>query len=489
MGNSAALEALLAVREDQSKRKMERKGEEVEEEKTSFNELRTFVQEKISNSKEYGQILYNALGHKEANEQLKTIIVQLLQTHNPPVPSSEMDSVRDKIYEDMAGLSFLRKYLDDSSVEEINIYGAGPEKVEIVKGGISIKLKTEYFKTPEEVIIIVKKMVRMGGMNIDLATPRVDSYMGGGTRISAMIAPVIREDQGAVASIRKQTKSNITRNDLIGSSTAMAEEFELIELCTRNSISGAVVGATGSGKTTLLNYVLADYVHESRGDARIYIIEESRELQLPQDAKAIYTAVVGAPTNVAASDLTKSALRFHPTFICCAEMRGAEALNAMTAAQTGHIVWSTFHASNCIEAYDRLLTMCKMSDTDISEHLLMENLVHAFPLIISTQQMRDHSRKITGIYEAERVDGVTVIGHYIYKLQIDRYDYDEAGNVTKIHGAHCRVGDLSDQKAQQIYDSCGQLEKVQKFARNGWQPASVHELGDNSDASRCHESF
>lgn len=488
MGYNAAQEALLAIQEDQTKRKLERTGDEVEEKSSSSSELLNYVQERISASPEYGRILYNALEHKEANDQLKIIIVKLLQKHNPPVKASEIDSFRDRIYEDMAGLSFLRKYLDDQTVEEINIFGAGPGKVEIVKNGKNTILKSEYFETPQDVIDIVKKMVRMGGMTIDLANPRVDSYMGGGTRISAMIAPVIREDQGAVASIRKQTASTITRSDLVVSGTAMAEEFELIELCTKNNISGAVVGATGSGKTTLLNYVMSEYVKEAKEDARVYIIEESREIQLPIDAKAIYTAVVGAPTNITASDLTKSALRFHPNFICCAEMRGEEALNAMTAGQTGHIVWSTFHASTCIEAYSRLLTMCKMSATDMSEQLLMKNLVHAFPLIISTQQMRDHSRKITGIYEAEGVDGVTVNGHYIYKMQISRYEYDEHDNVVKIHGAHCRVGDLSDDMAQRIYDNCGLLKEVKKFARKGWEPVSVQALGNN-DESRHFEIF
>ena len=256
----------------------------------------------------------------------------------------------------------------------------------------------------------------------------------------------------------------------------MDEEFEFIELCTRNKVSGALVGATGSGKTTLLNYIMSDYVESNKEAARVYIIEESRELQLPSDAKVIYTAVCGDGKNgteVTAPDLLKSALRFHPTFISCAEMRGEEAMNAMTAAQTGHIVWSTFHADNCVEAYQRLLTMCKMSGTDLSEHLLMRNLVSAFPIIISTQQLKDGTRKITGIYEAEGVDNVSVVGHYIYKMQISSYEYAPDGTVAHVHGIHARVGNMSDAMAQRIFDNCGQKELVQKFARPGWEPESL----------------
>jgi pilus assembly protein CpaF len=308
--------------------------------------------------------------------------------------------------------------------------------------------------------------------------PRVDSYIGGGTRVSAMIPPIVREDKGAVASFRKQTKAHISREMMVRSRMAMEEEFELLALCVQNKVSGAVVGATGSGKTTLLNFLMTDYVTNTKGTTRVYIIEESRELQLPDDARVFYTATCGdvkAGNFISAPDLLKSALRFHPTFISCAEMRGEEAMNAMTAAQTGHIVWSTFHADNCQDAYQRLLTMCKMSGTDLSENLLMRNLVHAFPIIVSSQQMKDGSRKITGIFEAEDVDGISVVGHYIYRMEISDYEYDDRGRVAAVHGAHRRVGYLSDTLAQRIFDECGQFERVIKFARPDWMPENLRE--------------
>lgn len=490
MSYNRAQELVIAVQQDAKKRKAKKqKGNEKSTVVTSTSEeLLTYVQTQISASQEYGHTLYNALVNKEANEQLKNIIVTLLQKHNPPVQPDEIDIVKERIYEDMAGLGFLRKYLDDPKIEEINIFGAGKGKVELVKGGANIMLQDENFPTPENVIDISRKMVRMGGETIDLSNPRVDSYMGGGTRISAMIAPIIREDQGAVVSIRKQTASNIMRADLVRSKTAMEDEFELIELLTRNNISGALVGATGCGKTTVLNYLLADYFKAIGDDARFFIIEESRELQLPAAAKAIYTAAVGGPKPVTASDLTKSALRFHPTFICCAEMRGEEAMNALTSAQTGHIVWSSFHADNCEDAYSRFLTMCKMSGTDLSEHLLMKSLVKAFPIMISAKQLKDRSRKITGIFEATGVNGAEVVGHYLYKLHISSMDKDENDKVTKVRGAHVRVGDLSDNMAQRIYDNCGDFKTVSKFARPGWEPEKIEDM-TGTDSRYTHEDF
>ena len=467
------LSALNAARKDKIIR-TEARGEASTEKGTqiTYKDVLEWVQNKISSSESYNKILQDSLKDDASNEQLKSVILTLLQKYSPPLDGRIIANFQIRIYDDMAGYSLLTPWIEDPNVEEINVFGPGPDLIEIITNTRTFKLK-EGFPDADALLDITKRLVRNGKMVIDQSNPRVDSYIGNGIRVSAMISPIIREDKGAVLSIRKQTKAKITTNDLVAYKTATQEELELIALLTRNKISGAIVGATGSGKTTLLNYVLSDYVQSEKDKARVYIIEESREIQLPEDAKVIYTAVYGddkSTLNITAPDLLKSALRFHPNFICCAEMRGEEAMNAMNAAQTGHIVWSTFHAENCVEAYQRLLTMCKMSGTDLSEHLLMKNLVAAFPIIVSSQQLRDGTRKITGIYEAEDVDGVKVIGHYIYKMLIDHYDYDNQGNVIHIAGAHCRVGNLSDAMAQRIFDNCGRYELVKIFARPGWEP-------------------
>ena len=473
-GKYDALTALNAARQDKSIREAEQGRGTKEGDKLAYQTVLEWVQNKISDTEEYNRVLTKSLDSDEGTEQLRNIIYQLLQNYEPHLPQKVVERYKSRIFDDMTGLGILTQYIEDPDIEEINIYGPGPRQIEIVSGSKGILRLDEGFSDVDAVINIIKKMVRQGNMTIDASNPRVDSYMGGGVRISAMIPPIVRDDKGAVASIRKQTKSKITRDMLIESDTALAEEFELVELCTLNKVSGTIVGATGSGKTTMLNYLLTEYVRAEQDNARVYIIEESRELQLPEDALVFYTAVYGdekSNVQVTAQDLLKSALRFHPTFITCAEMRGEEAMNAMSAAQTGHIVWSTIHCDNCEEAYPRLLTMCKMSGTDLSEELLLRNLINAFPIIVSINQLRDGSRKITGIYEATEVEGNRVIGHYIYKYQIREFERDPVTRkIIKIHGEQKRVGNLSDKLAQYIFNNCGDVNAVKKFANKDWLP-------------------
>ena len=481
--------ALNLAKQDKNVRNALQQGKEYKETRVKYKTLLEYVQNKVSETDEYRRVLSKVMDDdQKAHDELRTIIFTLLNKYSQPLDQRTIDAFQERIFHDMTGFGILTEYIEDPDTEEINIFGPGPYQIEVVNGKGAHMLE-EGFQDAQAVLDIVKRMVRVGGMVIDQKTPRVDSYMEGGTRISAMIAPVVREDKGAVASIRKQTKAKITLKDFLRGKTAMEEEFDLLRLCLRNKVSGAVVGATGSGKTTLLNYLVSDYVHHANEQARVYIIEESREMQLPPDSRTIYTAVVGEPSPVTAPDLLKSALRFHPTFICCAEMRGEEAMNAMTAAQTGHIVWSTFHADNCEDAYQRLLTMCKMSGTDLSEHLLMRNLISAFPIIVSQQQLKDGSRRITGIYEATSCDGVQVIGHYIYKMQVEAFEYAADGvHVNHVKGFHARVGDLSDEMAQRIFDNCGRYELVAPFARKGWKPASLTSEGTDG-LNRSYEEF
>ena len=483
---------LNMLKQDKNIRKAIREGESYSvDNEIQYRAVLDFVQNKITESESTRKVLNSLLvsdDQEAVKEQLLGIIYTLLQKYPKALDQKTIGEFQTRILDDMTGFGILTPYLNDPNVEEINIFGPGDRQIEIVPaGGKPYKLE-KGLETAEDVELMVKRMVKQGGETIDISNPRVDSYMSGGTRISAMISPVIRSDKGAVASIRKQTKATITIGDYIESLTGMEEEFEFLRLCVRNGISGATIGATGSGKTTMLNFLVSDYVNFNPERARVYIIEESREMQLPEDSKTIYTAVT--PDGKITSELLlKSALRFHPSFICAAEMRGPEAMDALMAAQTGHIVWSTFHADNCIEAYDRLLMMCKLSGTDLSEDLLLRSLASSFPVIVSTQQLKDGKRRITGIFESEGLKDGVVSGHYIYKMQVEDYEYAEDGiNVKHVSGYHMRVGDISDKLAQRIFDNCGRIDLVKKFAREGWTPM-LPRLNEKMEDRRPYAKF
>lgn len=148
--------------------------------------------------------LSSALGSADAAQTLKTLILKYC---TETLAGQEFDraALVERIYQDMAGLGVLTDYLHDPNVEEINVNGYNVIEINYPYH-IKYLYDKEAFSSPTAALDIVKRMVRMGGMLLDAQTPRVDSCTGSGTRISAMIPPVVPQERGVIASIRRQNK-------------------------------------------------------------------------------------------------------------------------------------------------------------------------------------------------------------------------------------------------------------------------------------------
>lgn len=117
--------------------------------------------------------------------------------------------------------------------------------------------------------------------------------------------------------------------------------------------SGLIVisGPTGSGKTSTLAAILNEIATTQQ--KHIITIEDPIEYRLTSCVSIITQREVGTHTASFAEGL-REALRQDPDIILVGEMRDAETmLTAMQAAETGHLVFTTLHAGNVIEAIDR----------------------------------------------------------------------------------------------------------------------------------------
>ncbi|MFB0920036.1 MAG: ATPase, T2SS/T4P/T4SS family [Oscillospiraceae bacterium] len=385
-----------------------------------------------------------ALNDENAAQTLKNLILKYT-AENLTGKDFDRDALVERIYQDMAGLGILTKYLFDPSVEEINVNGYNA--VEIIRSDRTDYLYgTESFPSPSAALDIVKRMVRMGGMILDAQTPRVDSYIGSGTRISAIIPPLVPLEQGVIVSIRKQNSNRITREQLIASGSATADMLDFLSMCLCYGVSIGAAGGTGSGKSTLMSYLLNDYIMKNDdNNNRIYIIEDSRELNLmdydnanDRPARVLYTVTKGAPNPVSMHDLIVSALRFHPSLIVPAEVRDGAAYQAAIAGQTGHTILTSFHADGAEDGYRRLVSMCHTAGTRLNNDQLYEMCISAWPIIIFQKQLKDNSRKIMEIFEARGMLDGTVKGKMLYRFDVDRVERDNRGRINLVKGNGCR---------------------------------------------------
>lgn len=165
------------------------------------------------------------------------------------------------------------------------------------------------------------------------------------------------------------------------------------------------------------------------------------------------------------NDGLRLALRFNPETIVPSEMRGAEALTAVESGRTGHPIVSTLHANSAYAAYDRILSMCQMAETRLSESQLLKQIVEAIPIMVFKEKLPDGSRKYMEIYEATGVENGVVTGQAIFRYELEKYERGEDGAVIKAHGFHRQVGTISSALAQYLFIKGAEKEILDRYTK------------------------
>ena len=128
-----------------------------------------------------------------------------------------------KLYEDMAGYSFLKKWIYKPGVEEVNINAYNDIEV-IESSGRSIKIPDK-FSSPQHAIDVIRRMLNACGMVIDDTMPSIVGFLDKNIRISVDKTPIVDADVGVNASIRIVNQQTVSEEKLLNSGSATAECF------------------------------------------------------------------------------------------------------------------------------------------------------------------------------------------------------------------------------------------------------------------------
>src|SRR5712672_1714203 len=134
-----------------------------------------------------------------------------------------------------------------------------------------------------------------------------------------------------------------------------------------------VTGPTGSGKSTTLAGMV-NHCNDNRPDHIITIedpiefVHESKRCLINQ--REVHRDTLGF------SEALRSALREDPDVILVGEMRDLETIRlALTAADTGHLVFATLHTSSAAKTIDRIIDVFPAAEKDMVRSMLSESLV------------------------------------------------------------------------------------------------------------------
>lgn len=146
-----------------------------------------------------------------------------------------------------------------------------------------------------------------------------------------------------------------------------------------------ITGVTGSGKTTTLASLI-DIINETRSD-HIITIEQPVEYVFPEKNCIISQREVGKHTP-SFTQATIDAMREDPDIVMLGEMRDLPTMqNAITLAETGHLVIGTLHCRNAVEAVDRIVDVfppeqqagVRIQACNVIQCVISQSLVHKKP--------------------------------------------------------------------------------------------------------------
>jgi len=219
------------------------------------------------------------------------------------------------------------------------------------------------------------------------------------------------------------------------------------DLCMRPRGLVLVTGPTGSGKSTTLA-AMVDHINE-RVPKHIITIEDPIEYLHRDKVAAINQREIGVDTH-SFKDALKHIMRQNPDVILVGEMRDLETIHlAITAAETGHLVFATLHTTDAPQTVDRIIDVFEPDQQQqirmqlsvtllavISQTLLprkdMEGRLAAFEIMICTPAIRTLIREgktyqmYTDIQTGAQF-GMQTLDSHLLKLALKGYvDYDVA---------------------------------------------------------------
>lgn len=217
------------------------------------------------------------------------------------------------------------------------------------------------------------------------------------------------QNRGAAAVFRTIPSKVLTMEQL-----GMGEVFKKISNNPRGLV--AVTGPTGSGKSTTLAAMI-DYINSTKYE-HILTIEDPIEFVHESKKSLINQREVHRDTH-GFNEALRSALREDPDIILVGELRDLETIRlALTAAETGHLVFGTLHTTSAAKTIDRIVDVFPAAEKAMVRSMLSESLqavvsqtllkkvgggrVAAHEIMIGTSAIRNLIRedKIAQMYSA-----------------------------------------------------------------------------------------
>lgn len=281
----------------------------------------------------------------------------------------------------------INTHLEDPDIIEIML---NPDKklwIEKLKTGIE---DTGHIIEPELSISIINTIAHHAKDTITSKNPIISAELPDtGFRFEGIIPPVVKNP---TFTIRKKALLIFSLDDYVEMECLSLRQCEVIKKAIKDKKNILVVGGTSTGKTTFTNACIAEIQKEDR----LVIIEDTEELQ----SKCPNTVFLRTNEFTNMTSCLISTMRLRPERIIVGEVRGKEALDLLTAWNSGHSGgFSTIHSDSADGGLKQLEQYIQRVSVDKQRELIGK----AVNLIIVLQRI-NNKRKVTSITEVDYKD-------------------------------------------------------------------------------------
>jgi pilus assembly protein CpaF len=315
-------------------------------------------------------------------------VAEAVRRSHPLLDEAGVAAVAAAVTARATGLGPLDPILQDSGVTEVMVNGGGSVWVER-HGRLE---RTDVSLPPEQVELLVERIVGPLGLRADRTSPVADARLGDGSRVNVVVPPLAVD--GPCITIRRFGARALPLAELCPPGVA-----DLLAWAVASRANLLVSGGTGAGKTTLLNALAAVLPPGER----LVTVEDTAELRFPGDHVVRLEARPASADGVGAfglRDLVRNALRMRPDRIIVGEVRGPEALEMLWAMNTGHEgSLSTCHANSPADALRRLELMVLGAGLDLPLDAVRDQLAAALDLIVHVARLEDGGRGVVAVAE------------------------------------------------------------------------------------------
>lgn len=279
-------------------------------------------------------------------------------------------------------------HFSNPNVQEIMVNG--PSDVWIETNGVMRKVEIEISEI--ETAGLAQLIASRNGKNIEPGGVNgIQDAEYPGFRLAIITNPT--STIGTAISIRKHNPVNLNLKNLLDLDVFPQELMAYLREIVISKKNILISGGTSSGKTTLLNAM----VQEIDQADRVFCIEDTKEIK--KSVPNWVSVVTNKQKGVTGGLLLQAALRFRPDRILYGEVRGAEALDMLTAANTGHDgMMASLHATSADRTLARLENMLLQSGINWPHSAICSEIASTFNIIIYAARTKQ-GRKITQIKE------------------------------------------------------------------------------------------